>query len=85
MSPLKCYCSICRTEMKWEDRYGRESCCCSRDCWQEFDWRLTLSILNKPYRPDPKRLSDAEAKVLTNEYEKISTPNQGTDARGDEK
>lgn len=63
-SPLVCYCSICRREMLFEDRYGREACCCGQDCWQEFDWRLTLSILGKPYRPDPKRLAEAEKTVV---------------------
>lgn len=58
-SPLTCYCSICRSEMLFENRYGRDACCCGKDCWQEFDWRLTLSILGKPYRPDPKRLAEA--------------------------
>ena len=47
--------------MLFEDRYGRDACCCGKDCWQEFDWRLTLSILGKPYTPDPKRLVEEEA------------------------
>lgn len=48
---LDCRCSICGCDMDYENRYGREACCCSKDCWQEFDWRFTLSILGKPYRP----------------------------------
>ncbi len=57
MTDVICYCSICKTEMKFEARYGRDACCCSKDCWTEFDWRLTLGILNKPYKPDPRRSS----------------------------
>lgn len=51
MSPLNCFCAICKSPMLWQNRCGRESCCCSKECRSEFYWRLKLSILDKPYRP----------------------------------
>jgi hypothetical protein len=50
------YCCICNAEMDWHKRYGREGCCCGQDCHQEFEWRRTLSILNKTYYPNPNRI-----------------------------
>jgi len=49
--------------MEFENRYGREACCCSQECSQEFGWRLTLSILGKPYRLNPNRIKAAEEKI----------------------
>lgn len=48
-------CCICQEGMDYQQRYGRESCCCSQACWNEFEWRQTLSILGKEYYPDPKK------------------------------
>ena len=27
--------------------------CCSRECFQEFDWRHVLAVTGKPYTPRP--------------------------------
>lgn len=29
--------------------------CCGKKCHKEMEWRRTLAILGKPYRPDPRR------------------------------
>jgi hypothetical protein len=44
-------CCICKTPLDWHKRYGREGCCCSRECHDEFEWRRTLAIMGKEYRP----------------------------------
>lgn len=48
-------CAICGTEIDYHHAYGREVACCGKTCHDEFQWRRTLSIMGKPYRPDPKR------------------------------
>lgn len=55
MGHCKVFCSICRTEMNWMTRYGREGTCCDKECHDEFEWRRTLAILGKPYYRDPRK------------------------------
>jgi len=50
---LDCYCAICCCKMDGMHNYGKESMCCSRKCFQEFEWRKTLAILGKTYEPQP--------------------------------
>lgn len=47
------YCPICKETMNYIHGYGYKLACCSKKCYLEFDWRLTLSILGKEYYPDP--------------------------------
>lgn len=54
-SECEVYCSICRGVMDWQRRYGREACCCSRECYREFEWRRTLSVMGRAYYQDPSR------------------------------
>lgn len=58
MTHCKTRCCICGCEIDWHHRYGREAPCCGKLCHDEFQWRYTLSVLGKPYRPDPKRFPD---------------------------
>ncbi len=51
-------CCVCRAEMDWLQRYGRESCCCSQGCYEEFEWRRTLAILGKEYYHKPLKQQD---------------------------
>lgn len=48
-------CAICACDMDWHKSYGRDVSCCCKACYDEFEWRRTLSILDKPYRPDPRK------------------------------
>ena len=52
-SVCEVHCCICRAAMDWMKRYGRTGCCCCRECYREFQWRETLSIMGKSYYPDP--------------------------------
>ena len=49
------YCNACGKEQhsppaRAPGRYR----CCSMKCVREMEWRDTLSILNQPYKPDPR-------------------------------
>lgn len=55
MTPCNVKCIICGVRIDWHRSYGRDAACCSKDCYDEFDWRRVLSNLNKPYYPDPRR------------------------------
>jgi hypothetical protein len=49
---LLCYCPICKKEMDyWSGAYGRTQRCCSKDCYEEFEWRNTLAIRGREYYP----------------------------------
>jgi hypothetical protein len=52
-SYMKVHCPICRCEFDGMRPYGREAHCCSRECYKEWEWRQTLAIMNKPYKPQP--------------------------------
>jgi hypothetical protein len=47
-------CTICgdrfQTDFSSQGGYGRDFSCCSKECWQEREWRKALSVLGKPYR-----------------------------------
>lgn len=49
-------CCICSQPFTLKNQYGRDGCACSKECYREFDWRRTLSIMGKLYRIDPERL-----------------------------
>jgi len=63
MTPLLLKCPVCGHEHDWHRGYGRDIRCCSKDCYAEADWRRCLSILGKPYYPDPRRVKAAEERV----------------------
>jgi hypothetical protein len=62
-TPCNIKCCICAQPMDWRHRYGREAACCSKDCYREFEWRNTLSILGKPYTIDPQLVAWAEKRA----------------------
>ena len=45
------HCPVCRAEFDWLRGYGREIRCCSKECHDEAEWRRTLAIMGKTYRP----------------------------------
>jgi len=49
------YCVICGVlhsqNFNNKGSYGKDKCCCSKECYEEWEWRKTLAILGKPYRP----------------------------------
>lgn len=57
---LKCYCPICKKQMNYHDGYGRDQKCCSKNCYKEFDWRHTRSIIGLAYAPKikPRKLKE---------------------------
>jgi hypothetical protein len=60
MTRCQVRCCICGTEMDFHRAYGRVATCCGKQCHDEFEWRRTLSIMDKPYRPDPRRFPPVE-------------------------
>jgi len=56
MTPLLIRCCICAVHapFDWHKRYGMDAACCCKECYEEFDWRRTLSILGKDYYPKPE-------------------------------
>lgn len=48
-TPCLLHCPICQKKYDWRRGYGREITCCTRECYEEANWRRTLSILGKPY------------------------------------
>jgi hypothetical protein len=54
---FKVYCPICRIEMDGMKSYGRDAHCCGKECFEEWEWRHTLAILNKEYYP-PKPIKE---------------------------
>ncbi len=58
MFRLELYCPVCRREFDWHRGYGRDIRCCGEICHTEAEWRRTLSILEKPYYPDPRKTDD---------------------------
>lgn len=52
-------CPICRGPFDWHKSYGLEIRCCGKVCYDEANWRLTLSNLGEEYRPrTPKSESE---------------------------
>lgn len=60
---MKVHCPICCCEMDGMKAYGRESHCCGPTCHNEWEWRRTLAIMGKPYKPDPRRFPGEESPV----------------------
>lgn len=52
-SKQKFFCMACGVELQIEigKLYGGKTC--GRACFREFQWRETLSIMGKEYKPDP--------------------------------
>lgn len=61
------HCPVCSKEFEHDFNlsggYGREMRCCSKECWDELEWRRSLALLGRAYspRPAPRR---SEASVL---------------------
>jgi hypothetical protein len=53
--PCAVKCCVCGNDMDWMTRYGRVASCCSKECYDEFEWRQTLAIMKKPYKPRPQK------------------------------
>ena len=52
-SHMKVHCPICKAEIDGMKAYGREALCCDKECYEEWEWRRTLAIMGKPYKPRP--------------------------------
>lgn len=61
-TPCEVRCCICRSWMDWHKRYGREGCCCSKECFREFGLRQARSILGKPSLGDGHTMTLSEVK-----------------------
>lgn len=55
MTVLPVFCMICRAELNYHRRYGREGCACSRDCYQQFELRRARTILGQDARQEEPR------------------------------
>lgn len=51
MSPCLVFCPICKNEFNWHQGYGRKDGirCCNKECYEESELRLALSLLSKEY------------------------------------
>ena len=61
---MKIHCCICKAEIDGSRDYG-QSCCCDRECFNEMEWRRTLSIMGKPYVPQKGSRWDQNEPTLT--------------------
>lgn len=63
-SPQRWFCNACGSsdESPLPNVMGRKWRVCSRECLREMNWRETLSIMNKPYHPQPDVDTPNEAK-----------------------
>ena len=59
-SYMKIHCAICCAEIDGMRCYSGN--CCDKECYQEYDWRKTLAIINKPYYPRPNSRWDPNGK-----------------------
>ena len=51
---MEMFCCVCGTRFGWTPVIPFANyMVCSRECYKEFEWRRTLSLMNKPYEPDP--------------------------------
>ena len=48
---MKVHCPICKGEMDGMHGYGRNADCCGRECYEEWEWRRNLAIMETPYYP----------------------------------
>jgi hypothetical protein len=55
MTPMEVRCPICGQSYDWHHGYGQLINCCGRECFKEAEWRYTLSILGKEYRPQEQK------------------------------
>jgi hypothetical protein len=59
------YCNICAKPFKTNfghiGGYGRIRGCCSKQCWEEIEWRSALATLGKAYYKKPKEEPITEA------------------------
>lgn len=56
-SEQRWYCNACgsRQDSPTPSAMGRHWKVCSMECVREMNWRETLSIMNKPYYPQPTK------------------------------
>ena len=70
-SYMKCFCTICKTEINGMEGYG-EARCCGKECHKEWQWRRSLAILGKPYTPRKGSRYDPEKDVVEFVQERIA-------------
>lgn len=61
----KIHCQICAKEFEYDfcsrGGYGPHRPCCSRDCYDEYEYRRILALLGKPYEPMDEKYKQALA------------------------
>lgn len=59
-SKQQIFCNACGKEQHRElPGIGKDYKTCSVRCLWEMQWRAVLSLMNKEYRPDPRKYDDA--------------------------
>lgn len=55
---MNVFCNACGTEISTDfQHFGGKVC--SMECFREFQWRKTLSMLGIEYYPDPRKEEDS--------------------------
>ena len=54
------YCPICQIEYDNMKAYGGGIPCCSKECYKEAQWRHSLAIMGKEYRPQEKSKDESK-------------------------
>ena len=62
-TPQKWYCNNCGKEMFSSPAHGhgREFRTCSRDCYEEIQWKQILSMMGKEYYKKPLEKTDVQS------------------------
>jgi hypothetical protein len=60
------YCNCCgrKLEIELPKMMGNLFRCCSIECIQEMNWRETLSIMGKEYRPPEKKVQEEQWDII---------------------
>lgn len=57
-SKQKLFCQVCGVSMETDfQRWGGRVC--SKDCWEELQWRKNLSVMSLPYQPKASRKEES--------------------------
>jgi len=59
-STMELFCQVCGKKFE-TDFMAYHARSCSRECYREFEWRKTLSIMGKDYYPDPRLTEGKES------------------------